>query len=151
MTDNLVNEVAAELRNWLIRDHDRQAADRYDTDRMAADLVRYVDEHRAPGRYTALGFIEAAGTDFVAARFNAYLREKPYGVPIEPEALSVAKRKAKLRAEIDGVDFDENTVTVPSRRAGAPVAHTGPLPGFPSAFERAEAEMQRLRDAGHDL
>lgn len=151
MTDNLTNEVAAELRAWITRDHDRQTADRYDTDRMAADLVRYVDEHRAPGRHTALGYIESAGTDFVAARFNAYLHEKPYGAPIEPEALTVAKRKARLRAAIDGVDFDEDTVTVPSRRAGKPVTYTGPLPGFPSTFELAEAEKQRLRDAGHDL
>lgn len=140
-------DLTAELADLINAELGAGAADDYDLAELARDVRRYATEYRTPRSDRPSDLIEAVTRDLLFARVGAYHRNDPHGDRIEHDDVLDRERRAGLLSEMFGGDAPP--VTSPTPRMS--VERPAPDVGWPSAFEHAEAEKKRLRDAGHNL
>ena len=140
-------DLTAELAALIDAELGAGAADDYDLAELARDVRRYATEHRTPRSDRPADLIEAVTRDLLFNRVGAYHRNDPHGDRIEDDGVLAAERRAGLLREMFGDDAPP--MKSPARRTS--VERPAPDVGWPSAFEHAEAEKQRLRANGHNL
>lgn len=139
--------LTAELADLINAELGAGAAENYDLAELARDVRRYATEHRTPRSDRPADLIEATTRDLLFSRVGAYRLDGPTGDRIEHDDVLDRERRAGLLSEMFGDDAPP--VKAPTRRMS--VERPAPDVGWPSAFERAEAEKQRLRANGRNL
>lgn len=140
-------DLTAELADLINAELGAGAAEDYDLAELARDVRRYATKYRTPRSDRPADLIEATTRDLLFSRVGAYRRNDPHGDRIEHDDVLDRERRRALLSEMFGDDAPP--VKAPARRVT--VERPAPDVGWPSAFERAEAEKQRLRDAGRNL
>lgn len=123
-----------------------QGSDAYDLDAIVRD-VRKFNQRRALRDDSPAEHVSGVGLDMLLGRLGAYRLDGPTGDRIEHDDVLDRERRAALLSEMFGNDAPP--MKSPARRMT--VERPAPDVGWPSAFEHAEAEKQRLRDTGHNL